>query len=121
MLKEKYLNNYSNIHNYFDFLSVHNISDIRIRNSRIGIQHIIELYVELKKTPEEIIEELPSLSLEQVYATILFYLQNSKIREYYKEHIEFSKEAREKQAKDPKHQEFKKKLYRRIYEKKNQN
>jgi uncharacterized protein (DUF433 family) len=58
---------------YFNFL---NSSDIRIEGSRIGIETILYEYIDRGRTPEEIAQIYTSLTLEQVYATILYYLQN---------------------------------------------
>ncbi len=60
------------LEDYFDFLSE---DDIRLKGHRIGIENVIDYYLE-GYTPEEIINELPSLNLEKVYATITYYLHN---------------------------------------------
>ena len=61
------------LENYFDFLSP---DDIRIKGHRIGIDDVLDYYLE-GYTPEEIVAyELPTLSLEQVHATITYYLRN---------------------------------------------
>lgn len=57
---------------YFEFLSE---NDIRIKGHRIGIDTVLWYYLE-GYTPEEIVANLPSLSLEEVYATITYYLHN---------------------------------------------
>lgn len=57
---------------YFDFLSE---DDIRIKGHRIGIDNILWYYLE-GYTPEEIVANLPTLTLEEVYATITYYLHN---------------------------------------------
>lgn len=58
------------IEEYFDFLGP---DDIRIRGHRIGIESILDEYVHRHRTPEQIQRRFPTLSLEQVYATILYY------------------------------------------------
>jgi len=57
---------------YFEFLSP---DDIRIKGHRIGIDDVLYYYVE-GYTPEEIVARFPTLSLEEVYATITYYLHN---------------------------------------------
>ncbi|NEP58403.1 MAG: DUF433 domain-containing protein [Symploca sp. SIO2G7] len=57
---------------YFDFLSP---NDIRIKGHRIGIDDVLEYFLE-GYTPEEIAANLPTLSLEKIYATITYYLHN---------------------------------------------
>jgi uncharacterized protein (DUF433 family) len=65
---------------YFDFLAP---DDIRIKGHRIGIETVLYDYLFRERTPEQIVERFPSLSLEQVHATILYYLQNrEKINAY---------------------------------------
>lgn len=64
---------------YFDFLSA---EDIRIKGTRVGIETVVSAFQE-GLSPEEIAQAYPSLSLEQVYATITYYLQNrSKVDDY---------------------------------------
>lgn len=60
------------LEDYFDFLSP---DDIRLKGHRIGIDTVLDYYLE-GYTPEEIVANLPTLSLEQVYATITYYLQH---------------------------------------------
>jgi uncharacterized protein (DUF433 family) len=59
-------------HEYFDFVSQ---DDIRIKGHRIGIDDVLDYYLE-GYTPEEIAAQLPTLSLEEIYATITYYLHN---------------------------------------------
>jgi len=47
--------------------------DIRIKGTRISIEHILYEYTHNAKSPEEIAQLFPTVSLEQVYATILYY------------------------------------------------
>lgn len=64
---------------YFDFLSP---EDIRIKGTRIGIETVVYAFQD-GLSPEEIVQEYPPLSLEQVYTTIAYYLRNrSEIDEY---------------------------------------
>ena len=60
------------LEDYFDFLAP---DDIRLKGHRIGIDNVLDYYLE-GYMPEEIVANLPTLSLEQVYATITFYLHN---------------------------------------------
>lgn len=64
---------------YFDFLSP---DDIRLKGHRVGIDDVLYYYLD-GYTPEEILVELPTLSLEQIQATITYYLHNQlKIDDY---------------------------------------
>ena len=88
-----------NLIDYFNFLSP---TDIRLKGSRIGIETILYEYVDCSRSPEEIAQIYPSLSLEQVYATILYYLQNQeKVSEYLKKWLEHGHLMREKQRLNP--------------------
>jgi len=57
---------------YFDFVSP---EEIRIKGTRIGIETIVEDYLE-GASPEEIASRYRSLTLEKVYATLLYYFRN---------------------------------------------
>lgn len=57
---------------YFEFVGP---DDIRIKGHRIGIDDVLYYYLE-GYTPEEIAANLPTLSLEQIHATITYYLHN---------------------------------------------
>jgi uncharacterized protein (DUF433 family) len=61
------------LEDYFDFLSP---DDIRLRGHRIGIESVLYEYINHLRTPEQIAERFDSLSLDEVYATILYYLRN---------------------------------------------
>lgn len=62
------------LEDYFEFLEP---DDIRIKGHRIGIDNVLDYYLE-GYTPEEIAANLPTLSLEQIHATITYYLRNRK-------------------------------------------
>ncbi|MEC4891870.1 MAG: DUF433 domain-containing protein [Oscillatoria sp. PMC 1051.18] len=80
------------ISDYFNFLAP---NDTRLKGSRIGIETILYEYLERGKSPEEIAPIYPSLSLEQVYATILYYLQNQQtISDYLKTWLEHGQKMR---------------------------
>lgn len=84
---------------YFNFLTPY---DIRLKGTRIGIETILYEYIDRSRTPEEIAQTYPSLTLEQVYATILYYLQNKEtISNYIKNWIEHGHKMREQQRLTP--------------------
>lgn len=83
---------------YFEFLGK---DDIRVKGTRIGIETILDDYFE-GISPEEIAARYRSLSLEQVYATITFYLHNrKKIDDYLNSWHQYSKEAQQEQKIHP--------------------
>lgn len=61
------------IEDYFEVLAP---NVIRLRGHRISIESILDEYVHGALSAEEIQAQFPTLSLEQIYATILYYLQN---------------------------------------------
>ena len=64
---------------YFDFLSE---DDIRVKGTRVGIETVLDDYLN-GSSPEEIAARYRTLTLEQVYATITYYLQNQdEVTEY---------------------------------------
>jgi uncharacterized protein (DUF433 family) len=74
------------LEDYFDFSDA---QDIRIKGHRVWIQHVLYPYVQHGKSAEEIAKDLPSLSLDKIYATILYYLLNKEaVTAYLKEWIE---------------------------------
>lgn len=77
-----------NLENYFDFYA-HN--DIRIKGHRIGIEDVLKYYLE-GYSAEEIIDELPTLNLEKIYATLTYYHQNKQKIDNYLLNLEQKRE-----------------------------
>ena len=87
------------IEQYFNFLSD---DDIRIAGTRVGIETVLYDYIHRSRTAEQIADTYPSINLEQVYATILYYLQNrEKVEAYIVDWIEHGERMRREQAKNP--------------------
>jgi len=87
------------LEDYFDFLSP---DDIRIHGSRAGIENVLYEFIHRARTPEEIAETFPTISLEEVYATILYYLHNkTAVHNYFTAWLEFGRKAREEQRRNP--------------------
>jgi uncharacterized protein (DUF433 family) len=87
------------LEDYFDFQAP---NDIRIKGSRIGIESVLYEYIHNAKTPEEIDARFWSINLEQVYATILYYLHNKEaVHQYVADWLEFGHRMREEQKKNP--------------------
>ena len=75
-------------------------NDIRLKGTRVGIETILYEYIYYNKMPVVIADYYYTPTLEQVYATILYYLQNQeKVGAYFEDHLEYSRKAREEQAK----------------------
>ena len=88
-----------NIETYFDFLAP---DDIRIKGTRIGIETVLYEYIYREQSPEDIVKLFPSLALDQIYATILYYLKHKEtITAYMADWLAFGQRMREEQAKNP--------------------
>lgn len=74
---------------YFEFV---NDRHIRIAGTRVGIETVVEEY-ERGASPEEIMLRHPTLTLEQIHATILYYLANREEVQYYIEQVRQQAEA----------------------------
>jgi len=87
------------LESFFDFQRE---DDIRIKGSRIGIESVLYEYIYRNKSAEQMVERFPSLTLEQIYATILYYLhEREKVEAYLLDWLNFSRKAREEQAANP--------------------
>jgi uncharacterized protein (DUF433 family) len=87
------------LEDYFDFQRP---DDIRIKGHRIGIETILYDYLYNAMTAEEIAKKWETLTLEQVYATILYYLHNQEqVSQYMTDWIEYGRQAREEQKRNP--------------------
>ena len=67
------------LEDYLDFLGP---DDIRIKGTRVGIETVIRAFSD-GHSPEMIQQTYPTLTLEQVYAVITYYLQHrSELDDY---------------------------------------
>jgi uncharacterized protein (DUF433 family) len=87
------------LEDYFDFLRP---DDIRLKGTRVGIENILYEYIYRSRTPEEIVNCFSSITLEQVYATILYYLHNqAKVSQYIADWLEWEHQQRKAQELNP--------------------
>mgnify|MGYP003623063699 CR=1 FL=1 len=87
------------LEDYFDFQRP---DDIRLKGTRVGIETILYDFIHRARTPEEIANTYTSLTLEQVYATILYYLHNKEaVSAYIADWLEWSHRMREEQRRNP--------------------
>jgi len=86
------------LENYFDFLGE---DDVRIRGTRIGIETVLEDYLE-GSSPEEIAARYRGLSMEQVYATITYYWHSrDQVEKYLQEWRDYSDQAARERERHP--------------------
>lgn len=98
--------------NYFDFLGP---DDIRIRGTRVGIETVLDDYLG-GASPEEIAARYRTLTLEQVYATITYYLhRQEEIDKYLERWRAYTEAAWQEQQRNP--PEFVRELRERIQRK----
>ena len=87
------------IEEYFNFLAP---NDIRIKGSRIGIETILHEYIYRRQSPEVIAQIYPNLTLEQIYATILYFLQNQEtITQYMADWLKHCQQGAKQQDENP--------------------
>ncbi|MEO1354143.1 MAG: DUF433 domain-containing protein [Cyanobacteria bacterium J06635_15] len=84
---------------YFTFIAS---NEIRLKGTRIGIETILNDFLHHGRTPDDIAQAYPSLTLEQVYATLLYYFHNQQvIDQYLVDWLEWSEQQRKYQAENP--------------------
>lgn len=84
---------------YFNFIAP---DDIRIKGHRIGIETILYEYLFKAKTAEEIAQTYNTLTLEEVYATIIYYLHNKEsVTKYIEDWLEWGHQQRKAQQLNP--------------------
>lgn len=87
------------LESYFDFLAP---NDIRIKGHRIGIETVLYEYIHHATPPDELQKRFPSLTLEEIYATVLYYLHNkAQVDQYLADWLEFGERMRAKQTEQP--------------------
>jgi len=87
------------LEDYSDFLAP---DDIRTKGHRIGIESVLYEHIHRARAPEEIADSYPTLSLEQIYATILYYQRNKvQVDAYLATWIEHGERMRAEQARNP--------------------
>ncbi len=87
------------LENNFTFLAE---NDIRIKGTRVGIETILYEYIYNNKTPVVIADHYYTPTLEQIYATILYYFQNQEeVGTYLEDYLKYCQTAREEYEKNP--------------------
>jgi uncharacterized protein (DUF433 family) len=87
------------LEDYFDYLAP---DDIRLKGTRVGIESVLYEYVHRQQAAEAIAQRFPTLTLDQVYASILYYLRNRpQMDAYLADWLEWSYRVREEQRQNP--------------------
>ena len=96
------IRNFQHIYPLEDNFALLAEDDIRVKGTRVGIETILYEYIHNSKPPEVIADRYYSLTLEQVYATILYYFQNQeKVGAYLDDYLKYCQTAREEYEKNP--------------------
>ena len=82
------------VESYFEFLSD---DAIRIAGTRVGIERVVEDY-RAGASPEEIALRYPTLTLEQIHATITYYLAHPDHVDAYLQKVQHHQEAAYQQS-----------------------
>ena len=89
----------SALEDYFDVLAE---DDIRIKGTRIGVEHVLFLAVRRSMSPRQIVRRYETLTLEQVYATLLAYERDKELFDaYLTNYLQVSENARLEFWKNP--------------------
>ncbi len=87
------------LEDYFTFLSP---DDIRLKGTRVGIETILYEYIYHHQSPETIANIYTNLSLEQIYATILYFLHNQEsITKYMTDWLNYCQQSEQQQTENP--------------------
>ena len=87
------------LEDYFEFLAP---DDIRLKGHRIGIETLLFDYLEMGLSAEEIALRYPTLSLEQIHATLAYYWRNqAEIDAYLQAAGEHEERMMQEQARYP--------------------
>ena len=80
---------------YLDVLSP---DDVRMRGTRVGVEHLLTEYLS-GRLPEELAIEFPTVSLEQIYGVLAWYLRNrQEVDAYLRRWKSRARLARQEQA-----------------------
>jgi uncharacterized protein (DUF433 family) len=82
------------LEDYFDFLAP---NDIRLKGHRIGVETILFEYLDQGLSAEEIALRYPTLSLEQVHATLAYYWRHQAEMDAY---LQTAREHEEKMIRE---------------------
>jgi len=83
------------------YFETHAPDDIRIKGTRVGIETVLDDYLN-GASPEEIAARYRTLTLEQVYATITYYLSHqSEVEAYLARWQAYAEAAWQEQQRNP--------------------
>lgn len=87
------------VEDYFEFISP---DEIQIRGHRIWIENILYEYIHNALSADELAQRFPTLTLEQIYATLLYYVRNkAAMDQYLAKWLAHGRQMRQVQAAQP--------------------
>lgn len=85
-----------------DWIEVVAPDDIRIKGSRVGVEAVLYDSIHRARTPDEIAEAYPTLSIAQVYAVLLYYhTHREEMDQYLSDWLAHGVQSRERQEHAP--------------------
>jgi uncharacterized protein (DUF433 family) len=100
------------LEDYFEFLGP---NEIKIKDHRIWMEHVLEEYLYYEMTLEELIERFESLSKEEILAVLLYYHHNKEAMDrYMADWVELCRKQRDEEIR--KRPEFYEKMRRLLAE-----
>ncbi len=80
------------------YLDTHSDDDVRVKGTRVGIEHVLSAYL-AGSLPEEMAVEFPTVTLEQVHGVIACYLrQPEAVAAYLRRWRDRARRVRSEQA-----------------------
>ena len=87
------------LEDYFDFLAP---NEIRLKGHRVWIEDVLYEYIHNAQSPEKMSARFPTLRLNQIHATILYYLEHQEeLDRYLADWLAHGERMREQQARHP--------------------
>src|SRR5262245_44451094 len=87
-----------NVEDYLEFED----DEIKIKGHRIYLQHVLFEHINRRQSVEQLVERFPTLTLEEIYAVLLYYQHNkAKCEKYLATILEHEQMMRDQQEADP--------------------
>ena len=87
------------VEDYFEFIST---EEIQIKGHRIWIENVLYEHIHNAMSPNTLLERFPTLNLEKIYATLLYYERNKQaMDDYLAAWLAHGEQMRQEQAANP--------------------
>jgi len=86
------------LEDYFDFLGP---NEIKIKDHRIWIEHVLEAYLYHDMTLEELVDRFDTLTKEEILAVLLYYHRHKETMDkYMADWVEYCRESEEQNRRE---------------------